>query len=103
MSESHNTAFSAPPLAPASTTPTGPSMTTAETLSGIFFEPSSTFEALRARPRFLIAALITLAAFMIFYVLFFQRLGYENIIRAQMQTRAPDMSPEQVEQVIATQ
>src|SRR3954467_6441796 len=37
---------------------TGPEMSTAETLTGVFFEPSRTFEALRARPRFLVAALI---------------------------------------------
>lgn len=43
----------APPSAP-----TGPEMSTAETLTGIFFEPSRTFEALRARPRFLVAVLI---------------------------------------------
>ena len=36
----------APPSAP-----TGPEMSTPETLTGIFFEPSRTFEALRARPR----------------------------------------------------
>ena len=47
------------PIAPPSTSaPTGPEMSTAETLTGIFFEPSRTFEALRARPRFLVAALI---------------------------------------------
>jgi len=43
----------APPSAP-----TGAEMSTAETLTGIFFEPSRTFEALRARPRFLVAAVI---------------------------------------------
>jgi Yip1 domain len=45
---------------PSASAPTGPEMSTAETLSGIFFEPSRTFEALRARPRFLVASLIVL-------------------------------------------
>jgi len=48
----------APPSAP--TAPTGPEMSTAETLTGVFFEPSRTFESLRSRPRFLVAAVILL-------------------------------------------
>ena len=79
-------------------TPAAPSMSTPETLTGIFFEPERTFEALRARPRFLIAALVTLAAFMAFFFLFIQRMGLEEIARAQMLARNPDMTAEQLSQ-----
>lgn len=78
-------------------------MSTAETLSGIFLEPARTFEALRARPRFLIAGIITILAFMAFYVLFVQTLGAETIARAQIESRSPDMTPEQLEQALSIQ
>ncbi|HYG08903.1 MAG TPA: Yip1 family protein [Pyrinomonadaceae bacterium] len=72
-------------------------MTTPQTLANIFFEPGRTFEALRERPRFLVAALITLVAFMAFYLAYIQRVGYENIINAEIETRAQstEMSDEQ--------
>lgn len=72
-------------------------MTTPQTLTNIFFEPGRTFEALRERPRFLVAALITLVAFMTFYLAYIQRVGYENIINAEIETRAQstEMSDEQ--------
>ncbi len=62
----------------------GPVMSTPETLSGIFFEPGRTFEALRARPRFLVAGLVALLAFMAFYVAYIQRIGYERIIDSEI-------------------
>lgn len=83
----------------------GPVMSTGETLLNIFFEPAETFEALRRKPRFLAAALITLAAFSIFYYGYFAKIGYENIITAEIgvasQTR--DLTPEQREQSISIQ
>lgn len=80
-----------------------PSMSTAETLTGIFFEPGSTFEALRGRPRFLIAALIMTVVVTAFSYLFIQRVGYENIIRAQIEAGAPDMDAEQKERAVEMQ
>ena len=50
-----------PPGAPPTTKLEGPEMSTPATLSGIFFEPGRTFEALRRRPRFLVVGLILLA------------------------------------------
>jgi hypothetical protein len=72
-------------------------MSTPETLSGIFFEPGRTFEALRARPRFLVAALLSLVLFMAFYLLYMTRVGYENIVNAgiEMQAQKTDMTDEQ--------
>lgn len=77
-----------------------PSMSTVETLTSIFFEPGRTFEYLRERPRFLIAALIITIAFAGFYFLFIQRVGYENMVRAQTEASQPDASAEQKEQVL---
>lgn len=58
-------------------------MSTPETLANIFFEPGRTFEALRARPRFLVAALICIVLFMAGYIAYMQRVGYERVIDAE--------------------
>ncbi|HEX8335530.1 MAG TPA: YIP1 family protein [Pyrinomonadaceae bacterium] len=63
-----------------------PAMSTPETLANIFFEPGRTFEALRARPRFLVAALVSVVAFMAFYVTYMQRVGYNQVIDAEIET-----------------
>lgn len=75
----------APPSARASA---GPEMSTAETLSGIFFEPSRTFEALRARPRFLVAGLILLAIACLITLLLFARVDMNQFIRERIE-RSP--------------
>ncbi|MFL6229687.1 MAG: YIP1 family protein [Pyrinomonadaceae bacterium] len=71
-------------------------MSTPQTLSGIFFEPGRTFEALRSRPRFLAAAVLGLVLFMSFYLLYMTRVGYENVVNAgiEMQAQRADMSDE---------
>lgn len=81
----------------------GPALSIAETLTGIFFEPGRVFESFRSRPRFLVASLLIALALGAFSFLFIQRVGYENMIRAQLESRAPDMDPEQREQAIAQQ
>lgn len=78
-------------------------MSTAQTLTSIFFEPGETFQALRARPRFLIAGIITVLVFMAYYSTFVWRVGSEAIARAQIESRQPDASPEQIEQALAMQ
>lgn len=72
-------------------------MSTPQTLTGIFFEPSHTFDALRIRPRFLVAALLSVVLFMAFYLLYMTRVGYDNIVnaRVEMQAQKNDMSDEQ--------
>jgi hypothetical protein len=77
-----------PTTSPAGAAREANDMTTPQTLSNIFFEPGRTFEALRERPRFLVAALVTMAAFMAFYVTYMQRVGYENLVNAEIETRA---------------
>ena len=82
---------------------TGPDMSTMQTLTSIYFEPGATFEALRVRPRFLIAGILTVAAFMAYYTTFVWRVGGDNIARAQIEARQPDASPEQIEQAMQMQ
>jgi hypothetical protein len=83
----------------------GPVMSTGQTLTSIFFEPGEVFEALRVRPRFLIAAIIMTAALMLFTISFFQRVGFERVVTEAIETspQAEQMSPEQKEQAIAMQ
>jgi hypothetical protein len=78
--------------------PGSPVMSTAQTLTSIFFEPGETFKALRVRPRFLIAGILTLLVFMGYYTAFVGRVGSENIARAAILQRNPDATPEQIEQ-----
>ncbi len=78
-----------------------PTMSTPETLGNIFFDPGATFEALRARPRFLVAALLALASVMAFYLAYMQRIGYDEIVDAEIavaRKAKPNMSAEQAAQ-----
>jgi hypothetical protein len=95
-----------PPPAPLPSADTGaPAMSTPETLSSIFFEPGRTFEALRHRPRFLVAALIMAALATVFTIVLFQKIGFEDYMRAQVESspRTEQMTPEQKEQAIRIQ
>lgn len=76
---------------------TGAEMSTAETLTGIFFEPSRTFEALRARPRFLVAGLILLVLAIIVTVLLYTRVDMGQYMRERMERspQAAQLSEEQ--------
>ena len=82
--------------------PDGPVMSTGETLTSIFFEPGRVFEALRARPRFLVAAIIIIVLVLVFNFILLQRMGYENLIRSAIENspRAASMTPEQMEGAI---
>lgn len=82
-----NQEFQAPPPPPLAATPppAGETMSTPATLTGIFFEPSRTFEALRARPRFLVAGLILLFLTMMLVVALNQRVDMGEYIRQKME------------------
>ena len=88
-----------PPPHPVAPEDTGPQMSTAETLTGIFFEPGRTFEALRARPRFLIAGLILLVLTVTVVVVLFMRVDMGEVIREQMMKspQAAQLPPDQIE------
>ncbi|HKG60088.1 MAG TPA: Yip1 family protein [Pyrinomonadaceae bacterium] len=77
------------PIAPPSAPATGAEMSTAETLTGIFFEPSRTFEALRARPRFLVAGIILLILACLVTVLLYTRVDMGQYIRDRIE-RSPN-------------
>jgi Yip1-like protein len=78
---------------------TGAEMSTAETLTGIFFEPSRTFEALRARPRFLVAGIILLVLAILVTALLYMRVDMGQYIRDRMERspRAAQLSEDQKE------
>jgi hypothetical protein len=86
----------APPSASEST---GSEMSTAETLTGIFFEPSRTFEALRVRPRFLVAGIILLAVACIVTVVLYSRVDMGQFMRERLEQspNAAQMSDQQKE------
>lgn len=92
-----------PPAGAAS--PGAPTMSTPETLASIFFEPSGTFEALRERPRFLAATLITLALTLLVVTLLFQKIDFAQAMRDAINKnpRTEQMSAAQKEQVVAFQ
>jgi hypothetical protein len=101
MSETN---FTSPP-APTPATTTGadaPVMSTPATLSGIFLEPGRTFEALRERPRFLVAAVILVILSVAITLLIFNKIDYAAFMREQI-TKGPNgdkMTPEQVDRAV---
>ena len=107
MSETENPTNYAPPPPPQPqpVAADGPVMSTPETLSGIFFEPGRTFEALRARPRFLVATLIMIAVFLLWNAAFFSKVDYNEMVREAITTspQAENLTAEQKEQQIAIQ
>jgi hypothetical protein len=63
---------------------TGPEMSTPATLSGIFFEPGRTFDALRKRPRFLIVGIILILLTTLVVGALFTRVDMGAYIREKM-------------------
>lgn len=94
-----------PPVPVAASADDAASMSTAETLSNIFFEPGRTFESLRRRPRFLVAALIMIALATAFTILLFQKMDFERFMREQIEKspRAEQMTPEQKDAAVKFQ
>src|SRR5260370_31400404 len=74
-------------------------MSTAGTLTGIFFEPGQVFEALRSRPRFLIAGLLLLLLTIGVTAVVYQRIDMGEYIRAKMEKspRNANQTPAQKE------
>lgn len=82
-----------------------PTMSTPETLANIFFDPSATFAALRARPRFLVAALLIVAFTILVTALLFQKVKFEDVVRQAIENnpRTSQMTAEQKQQAIEMQ
>ncbi len=68
--------------------PVGETMSTSTTLASIFFEPGRTFEALRVRPRFLVAGLILLLLTIGVTAVVYKRVDMGQYIREKME-RSP--------------
>jgi hypothetical protein len=99
-----NQVFQAPPPPPFAPTPPPPAveMSTPATLINIFFEPSRVFEALRSRPRFLIAGIIMLLLTIGVTVALYQRVDMGEFISQEMERspRNAEMGPKQKEMAI---
>src|SRR2546423_3756985 len=81
-----NQQWQPPPPPPIATTEEpGPDMSTPATLTGIFFEPGRTFEALRTRPRFLVAGLILVVLTTLVDIALFTRVDMGQFIRDKME------------------
>src|ERR1700682_2352963 len=76
-----NSEFQAPPPPPRAPAPTEPTLSAAETITGIFFEPGRVFEAMRERPRFLAAGILLLVLHIVITVTLFQRVDMGQYIR----------------------
>ena len=87
------------PIMTSNTPATGAEMSTAETLTGIFFEPSRTFEALRARPRFLVAGLIIFILTCLVTAALYARVDMGQFIRDRIEQspRAAQITEDQKE------
>lgn len=81
--------MSDPIVVPSTPATTGPEMSTGETLTGIFFEPSRTYESLRARPRFLVAGIILLVLAAIVTAVLYLRVDMGQYIRERIE-RSPN-------------
>ena len=71
-------------------------------LLGVFFEPAKPFEDVAARPNFWVPLILIMVLSMGYMVLFGQHVGWERMIRHQVETssRAAQQTPEQREQGI---
>jgi hypothetical protein len=71
-------------------------------LIGVFFEPAKTFEDVAARPNFWVPLILVIAFSICFMALFSQHVGWDRMIRHQMQTsaRSAQMPPDQQERAI---
>lgn len=81
-----------------------PQISEVGTLGSIFFEPGRTFEDLRRKPRFIMASLISVIVFMMFFAAFNSKIGHERIARERLegsswyQNQPPDMQKKMIEQ-----
>lgn len=82
--------------------PGEPTMSTVETLTSIFFEPGRVFEALRARPRFLVAGIIIIILTIAVTLILFQKVDFAAFMNEKLANspNGAQMSPEQREMSI---
>ena len=82
-----------------------PQMSELASLANIFIEPGKTFQDMRRKPRFILAGLIMIVAFSMFNVATIEKLGFENLVKNQIETssQTQQLSSEQKEQIIEQQ
>lgn len=82
-----------------------PRMSEVATLGNIFFEPGNTFEDLRRKPRFILAGLIMIFLISLFQILFIQKVGFENLVRARIEgsSQTESLPKEQKDKIIEQQ
>lgn len=93
------------PEGPAEAEEPVPEMSEVQSLASIFYEPSKTFLSFRRTPRFLSATLILLILSTLWFVVYFQKIGFENFIRASIENspRTESNTPEEKEKMIQMQ
>lgn len=93
------------PEMPSSSEPEPQGMGEASRLTGVFFEPSKTFEDIAARPVFWVPLILIIVVAIAYLALFAQHVGWERMLRHQFEisSRAQQMTPEQREQAINMQ
>ncbi|HXB71060.1 MAG TPA: Yip1 family protein [Candidatus Acidoferrales bacterium] len=67
---------------------------------GVFFEPAKAFEDVARRPGFLTPLLLILVANLVYYALYSQHVGWERLVRHQIEasSRGSQLTPEEREQ-----
>ncbi|KXJ99193.1 MAG: Yip1 domain protein [Acidobacteria bacterium OLB17] len=105
MSDLETQDFQPPPPPEKLDVPQKAEMSEIGTVTSIFIEPGRTFEDLGRKPRFLIAGILSILCIMIFQVAFIQKIGFEKIARARIESNRgmADMPKEQKEAIIAQQ
>ncbi len=104
--EQNNVEWQAPPIPEEIVNTEEPAqMSEVATLGNIFFEPGNTFEDLRRKPRFLLAAFISILAVSLFQFMFVQKVGFERIIRERFESnsRVQQMPEDQKAKLIEQQ
>jgi hypothetical protein len=82
------------------TSPAG--MSEISRLGGVFFEPGKTFEDVARRPAFIVPLVLVILCSLVYTGLYSQHVGWERMIRHQMETnpRTAQQPPEQREQAV---
>ena len=98
MEEQNSAEWQAPPPPEKIQPGDAPQMSEVGTLGSIFFEPGNTFEDLRRKPRFIMAALIVALLVLVYSISLQYKMGEARIrsfIAEQMDKRAPNLTAEQ--------
>jgi hypothetical protein len=71
-------------------------------LTGVFFEPGKTFADIAERPRFWVPLILMIVASLAFTITLSQRIGWDRVVRQQLESRMATMTDQQREAVAKT-